>query len=69
MRSRFVTQIAVRDPAQGTVTELEIWQDPTSGALFGIDASFLDQVNDSLPSPYNGSVRLLLHEDALTPAA
>ncbi len=67
--ARFITQLVVRDPDTDMPTELEIWQDPTSGALFGIDASFLDQVDDTIRSPYNPAVRVLLHADALAPAA
>ncbi len=55
-------------PIEGTSTELEIWQDPTSGALFGVDASVLDQVNDGIRSPYNPAIALRLHEDALATA-
>ncbi len=66
--ARFLTQVTVRDPVEGTLTELEIWHDPTSGALFGLDASFLDQVDDAVRSPYNPDVALWLHEDALAAA-
>ncbi len=67
--ARFITQLVVRDPDTDLPTELEIWQDPTSGALFGIDASLLDQVHEHIRSPYNPGVSLRLSEDAMTAPA
>jgi hypothetical protein len=68
VRARFISQLIVRNPETHEAVELEIWQDPSSSALFGVDASFLKQVSDLIPSPYNPAVTLHLHEDDLAPA-
>jgi hypothetical protein len=52
-RPTLVTEIDVVDPATGQPVALEIWKAP-NGALFGIDATYLDQVRDTgIPSPFD----------------
>lgn len=48
----FVTEISVIDPISNLPVEIEIWKDPISGGLFGIDTSFLDQVSEGIVSPF-----------------
>jgi hypothetical protein len=67
VEARFVTQITVTDPDSKGAVELEIWKDPTSGGLVGIDASFLDQMDDVMPNPFNLRTKLHLREEVLTP--
>ncbi len=58
---KFVMEITVPDPDTGEPIAVEIWKDPESGGLFGVDASFLDQVReDGIPSPFNAETRLRL---------
>lgn len=45
--------------------ELEVYLDPLSQAPFAVDASFLDQVQDSVPSLYNPPEWLDLSEDSV----
>jgi hypothetical protein len=60
MKAKFVQVINVFDPDTGGKVELEVWKDPTSGGIFALDSSFLDQVEDSIVSPFNPSVTLEL---------
>jgi len=65
VNASFITQIVVTDPDTGARVEMEVWKDPTSGGLFAIDASFLDDVTEEIPSPFNPHVSLHLWEDTL----
>ncbi len=67
--ARFVTQITVADPDTGHSAEMEVWKDPVSGGLFAVDASFLDQVSETIPSPFNPHITLRLREQVLIPPA
>lgn len=58
----FATTLTVDDPETKKPIELEIWKDPSSGAMFGIDATYLDQISDAIRSPFNEDVRLVLDE-------
>jgi len=60
--TRFVKAISVTDPDTGSNIELEIHKDPESGALLAIESSFLEQVREDIPSPYNSHSRLVLPE-------
>lgn len=49
-----VVDMNVRDPDSGDYVDVEIWKDETSGALFGVDTSFLENVRcTGIPSPFN----------------
>jgi len=65
MKAKFVKIINVIDPDTGGYVELEVWKDPTSGGLFALDSSFLDQVEDSIVSPFNPTVTLELNASEL----
>jgi hypothetical protein len=60
MRAKFVCCVNVTDPDTGNEVEIEIWKDPESDGLFGVDASFCDQVNHVVPSPFNEGTLLEL---------
>jgi hypothetical protein len=60
VNATYVTAISVTDPDTGGKVDVEIWKDPSSDGIFGIDASFLDQVSESIASPYNPGVMLKL---------
>jgi hypothetical protein len=65
VKAKFITCIKVTDPDFGGEVEMEVWKDPTSGGLFAIDSSFLDQVEETFQSPFNPSVTLSLPEDEI----
>lgn len=44
----YITDIAVGDEV------LEVYRDPVSNGIFGIDASYTDQVQQECPSPFGG---------------
>jgi hypothetical protein len=49
----YISETVVIDPDSGEDVTLEIWKDPSSGSIFAVDASFVDQVRSTMPSPYN----------------
>ena len=55
----FIKEISVIDPDTGNDIEVEIWKDPESGGIFGIDSSFLELVNEEIPSPFNFGTSIL----------
>ena len=61
----YVTSVHVTDPDTGAAVEVEIWKDPESGSLFGIDATFVEQVDHLIVSPFNRGTKLSLSEAAL----
>ena len=65
MKATFVKEITVIDPDSGGEVELEVWKDPSTGGIFALDASFLDQVKDIIRSPFDPSVALELSETEL----
>jgi hypothetical protein len=66
LQATFVDTIEVVDPgADGELVELEVWRDPSAGALMAIESSFLDQVQDAVASPYNPEVFLQLPPERL----
>jgi hypothetical protein len=56
VKPEYITEITVLD---GEAT-LEIYRDPESGGFFGIDASFIDQVDNKIPSPFNPDTFFIL---------
>jgi len=63
-RAVFIKAVDVVDPDSGEIVEVEIWKDPEANALFGIDATYLDQVAGGemaeVQSPFNPEITLLL---------
>ena len=61
----FVKCVDVVHPENGEVVELEVHLDPTTGALFAVESSFLDQVDNTITCPYqiSGGIMELLCED------
>lgn len=53
LKAKFITEVTITDPDSKAPIEISIFKDPESGALFGIDSSFLEQVQDEIPSPFN----------------
>lgn len=63
-KTKYVTEIVVNDPDTGNAVELEVHKDPTSGALFAIDSSFLDQMTTVIASPFNPGIMLELEDQS-----
>lgn len=57
----------VEDPTSRESVELTAYRDPTSGSLFAIDDSFVDQVSVFIPSIYNSGTLQLVDDDELEP--
>lgn len=49
----FISEVSEQDPDSGDPVHIELWKDNNSGAVFGIDSSFLEQV-DHFYNPING---------------
>ena len=58
VKATYISTITVVDPDSKGQVEIEIWKDPESGALLGLDASFLDMVSAKVASPYNSKTTL-----------
>ena len=63
--TKYVCEIAVRDPDTGNVVEMEVYKH-SGGGMFAIDSSYLDQVSDVIYDPFQdvesprwGTVRTL----------
>lgn len=57
----FIQEIKVIDPETKGEVEVEIWKDPVSGGIFGLDASFLEQITEQvIPSPFDRKIKLRL---------
>ena len=59
LKAQYVKFIEVTDPDTGAEVELEVYKDPESGAMFAIDSTFLEQVRQIIPSPFNPGNDLL----------
>lgn len=62
IKMKFVRQITVVDPDTGNDVKVEIYKMDT-GAMVGLDASFLEQVEGPLYSPYDCAVQMEESED------
>lgn len=56
--AKHIKVIEVTDPDTGATVEVEIFKDPQSGAIFGIDSTFLVQQSEQVYSPYNGTQKI-----------
>jgi len=60
IKAIYLNEVAVTDPQSSGMVMVEIWKDPISGGLFGVDASYLEQVTREIPSPFDkGHIFLL----------
>lgn len=59
--SKWIGTLEIED-ADGRPIELEVHWDPVAKAAFAIDATFVDQVQETVPSLYNEDVRIRLAE-------
>jgi hypothetical protein len=61
-RAKYITEVSVLDPDSQHTIQVAIYKDLASGAMFGLDSSFVEQVDpDTIPSPFNkdGTLTLL----------
>lgn len=59
----YVTEVTVNDPNTSAPVELSVYKDSTSGGMFGIDSSFVDQMDlEHVTSPFNPEYTLELVE-------
>jgi hypothetical protein len=63
MKAVYVETIEVTDPDSGGQVSVDIFKDPESGGMFGVDSSFLEQVENKVPSPFNPKTMLELEEE------
>lgn len=57
----FIQEITVIDPETKGDVQVEMWKDPVSGGIFGIDSSFLESEDIKvIASPFNRSTQLRL---------
>jgi hypothetical protein len=50
---KYITEVTVLDPDSNGEVTVEIWKCTDSGGIFGIDASFAEQVG-TMFNPFNG---------------
>ncbi|MAD89030.1 MAG: hypothetical protein CMK64_04955 [Pseudoalteromonas sp.] len=52
----FVTEVTVTDPNTNAPVEVAIYKDSESGAMFGVDSSYIMTLSDDDPvnNPFNG---------------
>ena len=57
----FIQEITVIDPETKGEVAVLIWKDPVSGGIFGLDASFIEQMTEQvIPSPFDRKIKLRL---------
>lgn len=69
--AELIEEINVTDPDTGGIVPVCLYKDQASGAIFGIDSSFLEQevgeisINDNIviPSPFNKDMELELFDE------
>jgi hypothetical protein len=61
--TKFVQHVTVRDPDTGLDVELEIRKDVATGALVGLDGSYLGQDVGPIYDPYNRGEELDIRDD------
>jgi len=57
-KALYVTEIKVEDPDSGTHITIEIYKDPKSNGLFGVERMFIEQIGPQVQSPYNECITL-----------
>lgn len=56
-----MASVLVEDPTTGGTVEVEIRKDLATGAMVGVDASFIEQLDlETVWDPYNSRERILL---------
>ena len=55
--AKFIKTVSIYDEDSGAYVDMEVYKDNASGAMFGIDASFVLTLDDDAPvlEPFNGT--------------
>ena len=65
LQREYVSDVIVKDPDTGGDVDVEIWKDQTSGGMFGVDSSFIEQVRDvDIPSPFTANEFFDMRDEA-----
>ena len=62
-RTRHVTTVTVTDPDTAAPVELEVRKDLVTGAMVGLDGSYLEQEVGPIFDPYNAGEQLLIGDN------
>ena len=65
-KTKFISHITVIDPDSNMPVELEVRKCLLSGAMVGVDGSFLEQDVDTVNNPYNEG-KLIIPNDEIMP--
>jgi hypothetical protein len=63
VKAIYVSAVTVTDPDTGAEIDVEIYKDEASGAMFGLDSSFLDGDVGPVFSPYNKGQEITIPND------
>ena len=66
-QTTFIKSITVQDPDTGNDVDLEIRKDNVTGAVVGIDGSYLSNTEDIVFDPYNQGATLNFNDDENKP--
>jgi hypothetical protein len=61
--TKYIATVTVLDPDSGGPVEVEIRKDPLSGAMVGLDGSYLANTDEDVYSPYNHGDKLSVPDD------
>ena len=55
--TKFIKTVSIYDKDVGAYVDMEVYKDNTSGAMFAIDSSYIDTLEDDEPvlEPFNGT--------------
>lgn len=65
IKAVYVKEVLVHDPDTNGDVDLQVYKDPESGGMFAVDASYLDQLNSKIPSPFNKGTTLVCLEPGM----
>lgn len=62
--AKFITEVTVTDPDSKAPVQVSIYKDMTSGGMFGLDSSYVEQEElEEIKNPFNPKMKLTLQED------
>ena len=62
-RAIYVSTVQVTDPHTGIEIDVDIYKDEGSGAMLGLDATFMDGDGGPVFSPYNQGQKVILPDE------
>lgn len=63
-KARHIATVTVMDPVYKAPVEIGIYRDPISGGMFGVDASYVEQVSDRVVPPTNNDGQIVILSDS-----